>query len=293
MQKFLILLTVCTLITESVFAAIVRIPDDFTTIQEGIDDASSGDTILIAPGTYYGNFVVTKALTIGSEFLLTGEVSVLSETIIDGRMGTVFTITDPKDTRSTITGLTIRNGEDGFMVSAPVNLVNNIILNCVDGIDYETGGGGLCRNNQILYNGDDGIDLDGTLDHLVIENNIVSYNVDDGIEIRLHSYTGETAYCKISGNQISHNFEDGIQFIDYPDTSSRIYVIERNLIHDNRMAGYRYQRTGYNLQRYPNCGDLRRDSNNRICIHLPGRKVQRMGPERAVYRYPYSGEWLR
>jgi hypothetical protein len=33
------------------------------------------------------------------------------------------------------------------------------------------------------------------------------------------------------------NGEDGIQFIDYPDTSSRKYILERNLIYNNKMAG--------------------------------------------------------
>jgi len=226
-----------TFIAGSVFADIIRIPRDIATIQEGINNASTGDTILIAPGTYNENIRLTKALTVGSEFLITGDPLTINKTIIDGRSNTVFTIEGPKDTLSSIVGLTIRNGEDGFMVYAPVNLLNNIIINCSDGIDYETGGGGLCEKNRVQYNGDDGIDLDGTLDHIVIGNNIVSYNVDDGIEIRLHSYTGEPSYCKISNNEICHNFEDGIQFIDYPDTSNRIYIIERNLIYDNRMAG--------------------------------------------------------
>jgi len=86
--------------------------------------------------------------------------------------------------------------------------------------------------------------------HLVIEDNIIDDNDDDGIEIRLHSYSGETARCRISGNRITRNGEDGIQFIDYPDTSSRSYLVEGNLICNNAMAGIGLMDNGVTREDY-------------------------------------------
>jgi hypothetical protein len=42
----------------------VRVPDDFSTVQAGVAGSSSGDTLLVAEGTYYGEVYVNKELTI-------------------------------------------------------------------------------------------------------------------------------------------------------------------------------------------------------------------------------------
>ncbi len=218
-------------------AKVIRVPAGETTIQAAINAAATGDTILISPGTYFESLTLTKELTIASEFLTTKDEALIRQTIVDGKTKSVFNITGPKNGISNIIGLTIQNGDDGIMAAAPINLLNNFITACDDGIDYESGGGGLCKNNIFQFNTDDGIDLDGTLLHIIVEDNIVSDNDDDGIEIRLHDYKGLHSYCRISGNKIFNNGEDGIQFIDYPDTTQRTYLVERNMIYNNRMAG--------------------------------------------------------
>jgi hypothetical protein len=215
----------------------VQVPEQFATIQQAIDAAEAGDTILLAPAVYKENVSVSKPVIIASRFIESGLESAIYETIIDGGGETVFTVTGPIEGAVTLTGLTIRNGEDGIMASAPVNLYHNLITRCEDGIDYETGGGGIIRENVFRENEDDGIDLDGTLYSVVIEKNQIFDNEDDGIEIRLHSYSGDSSFCRISDNLIYNNQEDGIQFIDYPDLTPRTYLLERNVIFDNKMAG--------------------------------------------------------
>jgi hypothetical protein len=225
-------------ITRPVLGDLIRIPEDFSTIQTGIDQAQALDTVLVAPGVYIESLVFNgKTLTLASWFLTTADTSYIRTTIIDGNDGeAVIIIDDAVGPQTTIIGFTLQNADDGIAPSAKFNLLNNRIIDCSDGIDYEDYSGGLCRENVFEFNSDDGIDLDDYID-IVIEKNIIRHNDDDGIEIRLEDYSGSTLTCIIRENSIYGNGEDGIQLIDYQEVSDRIFIIDRNLIYDNTMAG--------------------------------------------------------
>jgi hypothetical protein len=176
-------------------------------------------------------------VVLASWFLTTHDTSYISQTILDGQLGlAVITLAGSVGPATTISGITIQNAEDGISSHAKFNLLNCRIINCSDGIDYTTGSGGLCKFNLFENNSDDGIDCDNAV-NIVIENNIVRYNLDDGIEIRLQPYNGPLLSYIIRNNEFYGNDEDGIQLIDYHGLSSRSFIIERNLIHHNRMAG--------------------------------------------------------
>jgi parallel beta-helix repeat protein len=196
------------------------------------------DTILIAYGTYYEQLVISgKSITLCSNYLFTQDSTDITQTIIDGNDSSyVVSIESSSGIETSLIGLTIQNGTDGIFPSAPFNISNCIIQNCRDGIDYESGSGGICKNNTFRNNRDDGIDLDRDVD-IIIENNKIINNKDDGIEIRLHSYTGTTLNIIIANNIISGNNEDGIQFIDYNSLTNRIFLIKNNLIINNLMVG--------------------------------------------------------
>ena len=66
------------------FAAIINIPDDYSSIQEGISVAEEGDTVLIADGTYYENLILDKDITLASHFILDGNLNHRDNTIING-----------------------------------------------------------------------------------------------------------------------------------------------------------------------------------------------------------------
>jgi hypothetical protein len=86
-------------------AATIRVPADAPTIQAGIAASANGDTVLVAPGTYFEriNFL-GKAITVASE-------QGPELTTIDGRRtGTVVTFLSREGRSSVLSGFTIRGG---------------------------------------------------------------------------------------------------------------------------------------------------------------------------------------
>jgi hypothetical protein len=226
------------LLFRSPVADIVDIPNPSASIQAGIDIAFDGDTVLVGAGIYDEQLVISgKTIILASHYILAQDTSFIANTIIDGNnRAFIIRIDSTVGPGTSIIGFTIQNGTDGIYPLARFNLQNNRIIDCSDGIDYETGSGGLCQDNIFENNSDDGIDLDGAVDILIVNNKIIN-NGDDGIEIRLHEYSGPLLNIAIQNNFISGNEEDGIQLIDYPDISDRIFYINNNLIINNAMAG--------------------------------------------------------
>jgi hypothetical protein len=81
------------------------VPDDFSTIQLGIDGSIDGDTVVVRDGTYFENINFNgKAITLSSE---RGPV----HTIIDAnQIGSVVTFNSGESQNSTLEGFSIRNG---------------------------------------------------------------------------------------------------------------------------------------------------------------------------------------
>lgn len=216
-------------------ASTIRVPEDQPTIQAGIDAVADGGTVLVAPGIYTEQLIISRTITLASYFHTTGDEQFINDTIIDGAgAGRIITVNKTAaDAR--IIGFTIQNGNDGIKARGVVQILNNRFQATKDAVDYQNGGG-INRGNIYENNDDDGIDLDAA-SSVIIEANIIRNNKDDGIEIRLHDYTGPVLNIVIRDNIISGNKEDGIQLIDYPGISDRVFFIEHNLIQGNAMTG--------------------------------------------------------
>ena len=236
----------------------IQVPKDHARIQEAIDVASNGDTVLVAPGVYREQLRLQgKQITLASRFLTSRDSKDIQRTVLDGSIShdekntrgkTLITVAQDVGSKTRIIGFTIQNGNDGISCAAKIEIANNRFINNGDAIDYESGGG-ICRANTFEKNRDDAVDLDGASEG-VIEDNVMRNSGDDGIEIRLHKYSGKMLNIVIRRNQIIGSGEDGIQIIDYPDKSNRIIRIERNVIAQSKMAAIGCMANGNTAENY-------------------------------------------
>ena len=90
----------------------ILIPQDYPTIQAGIDASTDGDTVLVSAGTYIENINFNgKNIVVGSLYLTTSDTSYISSTIIDGNQsGSVVTFNSGESGLAELYGFTITNG---------------------------------------------------------------------------------------------------------------------------------------------------------------------------------------
>jgi len=170
-------------------------PNNYTKIQDAIDNASDGDTVFVYNRTYYENLMLDKSIA------LTGENQ--NTTIIDGSNNKNSSVIKIDADWVNISGFTIKYGYLAgieFEVYANHNTIlsNKICYNREDGIrlyasDYTT-----IASNTIVNNNDDGINLMSTYRN-TITGNIIHSNNDGGIDFYFSHYNN------IAGNNISTN----------------------------------------------------------------------------------------
>lgn len=131
-------LLIFLLVSFSGKSEIINVPAEVATIQIGINTADDGDTVLVAPGTYFENLVIdNKTIVLASHYILSGgDTTIISQTIIDGSdLGNVIQFRNVN--KSTLIGFTITNGHTDVgnpggniycFKSSPL-IKNNIIKN--------------------------------------------------------------------------------------------------------------------------------------------------------------------
>jgi hypothetical protein len=151
MKKLLLFL--CSLVaTAAMQAQIIHVPGDYPTIQQGINHATQGDTVLVAEGTYYEqiNFKGKKPLMVASQFLLDGDTNHIANTIIDGNhltnmdSASVVYIVSGEDTTSILCGFTIQHGKGTYTP-------DNVVGRSGGGI-WISGAGAKIIYNRITHN---------------------------------------------------------------------------------------------------------------------------------------------
>jgi parallel beta-helix repeat protein len=179
----------------------IYVPDDYTTIQEAVNNAMDGDKIVVRAGTYNEHIIIDKSLNI------TGENS--DNTFVDGG-GECYNVFNVQVDNVQISNFTIMNCNES---KAGIGLINKNYLN-VSG----------CRiNDNVLLECGSGIELFWTNNNTIF-NNTISGNYAWGL------YSFSSNNCTIENNTIAGNFI-GIE----PDLSS--LIIKNNKIEYNNDSG--------------------------------------------------------
>jgi nitrous oxidase accessory protein len=190
------------------------VPDDYMTIQEAIDHAQEGDTIVVKAGTYYENVVVNKPLTIKSQ---------------SGAENTVVCAADPtknvfeiKADNVEVTGFTIKDSANRTISGDPFN-PSSYVDAC--GI-YVGSCTGTKITGNIVENNFEGIVFADCSDILVSENQVTG-NIHEGIRI-VYSSSATLSKNSIIGGQSSGFFSaTGLVVFHCSDSS----------VTENRIAG--------------------------------------------------------
>jgi hypothetical protein len=149
----------------------INIPADYGKIQEGIDHALTGDTVLVSPGTYLENICFKgKNIVVASHFILEGNTEFINTTIIDGSMplnpdtASCVTFANGEDSTAVIEGFTLtkgkgtrylypngwfREGGGVFVETASPTIKSNLIIGneVLNGSNVTSAGGGGIRSN--------------------------------------------------------------------------------------------------------------------------------------------------
>jgi len=185
---------------------------DYRTIQQALDSAGDGDSIVVHSGTYYESVVVSKRVSI------VGQDAV--STVIDGN-GSARVVTLSAGGIA-LSGFTIRGGVEGVTVLSNMNnLTGNVLKSNFVGLVLGSGGeGNIVSENEISMSATYGVYGDRCGKNLIAENN-VSSNGYDGIFL----YQSEP--CVLDNNRILSNVMDG----------ARIRYSSNNTIEGNLFSG--------------------------------------------------------
>ncbi len=245
--------------------AVIYVPDDEPTIQDAIDSAANGDTIIVRPGTY-----VERIDFDGKGIAVVSENGPGSTTIDGDQGGSVVTFQSGEGPDSVLEGFTVTNGYGDpypdysgggiYCRSSSPTLIGNRITGNV----APHGGGIYCQlsspallHNRIadneVYFGGGGIDCEES-SPLIAHNEISGNRSTDGY--------GGGIRCELSDAVIAHNIIADNVLTQCADLGGGIYCVESTLtITGNIISG--------NSANYGNGGGIYcRDSSPMISNNL-------------------------
>lgn len=143
-MKALFIISLMFLLNQGLQSRIIHIPQDYSSIQGGIDASVPWDTVLISEGLYYEkiNLGGHAPLLVGSLFIIDGNLSHRDNTIIDGSYinqssaMSVVTFGPGNDTTTILCGLTIQKGRGTLSELPDLNGGGIWITGCGARISY-------------------------------------------------------------------------------------------------------------------------------------------------------------
>ncbi|RLB00337.1 MAG: hypothetical protein DRG83_11690 [Deltaproteobacteria bacterium] len=180
----------------------------YSSIQDAIDAASPGDTVLVRPGTYNENIILKDGVDVrGSGAEVTHIVGTGIRDVVIAR----------SLTKCTFDGFSVKGSADGSFYAgikiyggSPV-ISNNLITENTNGIYIEGNSSAIIRNNTIKKNGhasssvvEYGIICISSTP--LITNNIITKNDDVGVYIVWEGSSG----AQVINNTITDHPSDGV-----------------------------------------------------------------------------------
>jgi len=245
----------------------INVPGDHQTIQEAIDAASDGDTIVVAAGSYKENVTIDKPLTLkGAQAGEDARNRSGAETIIEPDDGAGIRILTAANRIVLIDGFTVQNTLHGITtpelgVMAADIVVRNVrvlnsgefgisltftekttVENCyVEGLEYGINAGALepARPTEAVFRHNEVVDtrfgITGYLEDSLIEDNLVRDFAHGGIGI-----SGQFLNTEIKDNTVTGYTKGGAITFEwhYGRELSRNVKVEGNTLKNNRIGVY-------------------------------------------------------
>ena len=213
----------------TVQAATINVPADQPTIQGGINAASDGDTVSVAPGTYTENIDFK-----GKAIQVVSTQGAAMTTINGNHAGPTVAFVSGESSSSVLSGFTITNGVAFSESSAmPYNNGGGIVIES----SSPTISGNIITGNEAC-NGGGGIYVGFAAP--LIQNNVISHNTQSGCSGGVGGggiELGGASAAQVIGNQIFNNSwtsgDGGGIAMDAAGTP----LIENNLIQGNTATG--------------------------------------------------------
>jgi len=229
----------------------IVVPDTFSSIQEAIDNAANGDTILVRPGLYYENIVITgKDIVLTSTFEQSGDLDIISETIIDGSRASDL----DRASAIRINGGSTHCIIQGFRIQGGSGTVYTI-----NGFSYLEGGGlyinnseaivrmNIISHNKVYRKGSNFLNAGGAGIHTSngapsILNNVISCNYASYGAAIISNFSDLILKNNLIFNNVSTPYEVGTAFgsnvfLVGGQTTVHNNTIVNNLSRGNRIAG--------------------------------------------------------
>lgn len=221
----------------SAVASTIKVPADQPTIQDAINAAANGDTVLVAPGTYDENINFSgKAITVKSS------AGAKATTIDGGNFGSVVTFSNSETNTSVLMGFTLQHGSSSGLYlnfASPViqgNIITSntaefgggmyilgastaqILRNAFIGNVASAGGGALelfgagsVRIEDNLFTGNNGggeggaFDVVNEADEIIVQNVMYNDTADSGTEFYSSIPQSTTGFRLINNTIVSMN----------------------------------------------------------------------------------------
>ncbi|MDD2440380.1 MAG: NosD domain-containing protein [Methanosarcinaceae archaeon] len=219
----LLMLTANTAFAKELFVAKNEAGENYTSIQAAVKNASSGDTILVYPGTYLENIEINKPDIKLKAISENPKATIVSSNFKDN----VFNISAND---ISIQGFTIKNAsfvdEDVFMRGgivlnnvSGVKIVNNNLQNNYIGIELLNSSNNVLLNNEIQNNNEIGIGLLNSNNNELFNNEVSKNDYGIGLSNSINN--------ELFNNEVSET-SYGVYLLN-----SNENIINANTIHNN------------------------------------------------------------